>query len=183
MSNRLDISQQFYNDLGSFIRTKVENPEDANDILQDSLYKAHRNIHHLKDDKKFTSWLYQIIRNSIIDFYRKKRVNIDIDEIYIADEHTATDENDNQQLSNCLLSLISKLPDKYRYVLEISELGEMNQTEISRHLSLSISGTKSRIQRARKKLREIILDCCIVNNDKYGNIVEHECKNQNSGRC
>ncbi len=68
MTDSFDISQQFYNNLKKFIQTKIKNPEDVNDILQDSLYKAQKNIHLLKKDSKFTSWLYQIIRNSIIDF-------------------------------------------------------------------------------------------------------------------
>jgi len=183
MTDRLNISQQFYNDLKAFIGTKVENPEDVNDILQDSLYKAQKNIHLLKKDSKFTSWLYQIIRNSIIDFYRKKRVNIDIDEANIEDQNWQIDENDNKQLSKCLKSLIEELPDNYRDALLLFEISGMGLKDLSTHLSLTISGTKSRIQRGREKLREIILKCCTVNTDKYGNVVNHKCNKASTGCC
>ena len=45
MTDSFDISQQFYNNLKKFIQTKIKNPEDVNDTLQDSLYKAQKNIH------------------------------------------------------------------------------------------------------------------------------------------
>ena len=183
MSDKLDISQQFYNHLRAFIRTKIENPEDASDILQDSLYKAQLNIHLLKEDSKFNSWLYQIIRNSIIDFYRKKSVTIDSDNINIADEYWTLDDNDNEQISKCLKSLIQELPKEYREPLQLYELNEMSQEEISVHISLSVSGTKSRIQRARKKLRDIILQCCKVNTDKYGNVVANKRTSQITNCC
>ncbi len=183
MTDSFVITQQFYNDLKAFIRTKVENPEDVNDILQDSLYKAQKNIHLLKQNTKFNSWLYQIVRNSIVDFYRKKRINFNIDELDIQDEDKDIDENDNKQLSKCLKSLIEELPDNYRDALLLFEISGMGVKDLSTHLSLTISGTKSRIQRGREKLREIILECCTVNTDKYGNVVNHKCNKASTGCC
>lgn len=183
MTDSFDISQQFYNNLKKFIQTKIKNPEDVNDILQDSLYKAQKNIHLLKQNTKFNSWLYQIVRNSIIDFYRKQRINFNIDELNIQDEDKGIDENDNNELTKCLKPLLNKLPEKYRNALELTELNEMSQTELSNHLSLTKSGTKSRVQRAKKKLHDVILECCSIYTDSYGNILDHKCKKHPQNSC
>ncbi|NIX15052.1 MAG: sigma-70 family RNA polymerase sigma factor [Candidatus Dadabacteria bacterium] len=156
MLKSLDISQKFYNDLRSFIKTKISNPQDANDILQDSLLKAQKNIHLLNDDSRFNSCLYQIIRNSIIDFYRNQRIHFSIDELNLKDEHKEIEKNDNKQVTKCLKPLIKTLPEKYREAMELTELGDMNQEELSNNLSLTISGTKSRVQLARKKIKKCI---------------------------
>lgn len=55
----------------SLIRTKVSDPELAEDILQDSLLKAIRGLPDLEDDSKIISWFYQIVRNRIVDHYRR----------------------------------------------------------------------------------------------------------------
>jgi len=183
MTDSFDISQQFYNNLKKFIQTKIKNPEDVNDILQDSLYKAQKNIHLLKQNTKFNSWLYQIVRNSIIDFYRKQKINFSIDELNIQDADEDIDENDNNELTKCLKPLIKKLPEKYRSALELTELNEMSQTELSNHLSLTKSGTKSRVQRAKKKLHDVILECCSIDTDTYGNIIDYKCKKQPQNSC
>ncbi len=133
----LDISLQFYDNLKRFILTKVSNPEDANDILQDSLLKAQSNIHLLKESTKFTSWLYQIIRNSIIDYYRVRKVTLNIDETNIEDQFEYVEENDNNVLAKCLKMLLKQLPDKYREALELSELSDMSQSELSFSSSFS----------------------------------------------
>lgn len=183
MTDGLNITQQFYNNLKRFIQTKIRNPEDVNDILQDSLYKAQKNIHLLHQNTKFNSWVYQIVRNSIIDFYRKQRLNFNSDELNIHAEDKDIDENDNKELAKCLKPLIYKLPEKYRSALELTELNGVSQAELSNHLSLTRSGTKSRVQRAKKKLHDIILECCSISADAYGNILDYKCKKRLKRSC
>lgn len=183
MRNELDISEQFYVSLRGFIQSKVANPEDTNDILQDSLYRAQKEINSQKQYTKFTSWIYQIVRNSIIDHYRKKRLNVSLDELNLAIEESLNHNNENKDITKCMQSLIKELPDKYKVALQLTEFHNLSQLGLSKKLGLSVSGAKSRIQRARKKLREIILECCDIKSDTYGNILDHKCKNKSNIEC
>jgi RNA polymerase sigma-70 factor (ECF subfamily) len=68
----------------SFIRTRVADDSSAEDILQEVFLKIHQHIETLKDVKKLDSWIYQITRHTMIDFYRSKeqpKASLDATEI------------------------------------------------------------------------------------------------------
>ena len=71
------ISEPFYHHLHNFIRRHVSEPKDVEDILHNALYKAQRNINNLRQNTKLTFWLFQIVRMSIIDFYRAKDTTLE----------------------------------------------------------------------------------------------------------
>ena len=78
-----EIWNRFSTELLNFIVKRVNSIEEAEDILQDSFVKIYKNIDKLSNYKTFKSWLYLIVRNTIIDYYRKKKNNIET----ISDEH------------------------------------------------------------------------------------------------
>ena len=82
--------RQFHTRLKLFIITKVSNEDTADDILQDVFLKVHAKIDELKDVSKLESWLYQITRNSIIDYYRTKKQSHSIPAEIIEEETTET---------------------------------------------------------------------------------------------
>jgi len=69
-----DIWEEFGGKLHGFIRARVNDEQNAEDILQDVMVKIHLKSATLNEKDKLTSWLYQITRNTIIDFYRKKSI-------------------------------------------------------------------------------------------------------------
>ena len=71
-----------------------------------------------------------------------------------------------RELAACLSPLIERLPPLYRQALEVTELGGISQVEAAAELGLSVSGMKARVQRARRQLREQLLDCCHVELDR-----------------
>lgn len=70
--------------------------------------------------------------------------------------------------------MIDRLPEKYRQALILDEFEDLPQKQIAQELGLSLPGAKSRIQRARKKLKDILLDGCHFKFDRLGNIVSYE---------
>jgi len=66
---------EFHEKLTSFIRNRVADEDEAKDLLHDVFLKIHSHIDSLNTESKVESWLYQIARNSIIDYYRKKSRN------------------------------------------------------------------------------------------------------------
>lgn len=161
--------------LFNFIKSKVKDPDDSKDILQDVFLKVHSKIDSLRDSEKFQSWIFQITRNTINDHFKKNVY--DFSEMII--EETEEEKDLTENLSNCINGMIDQLPSKYREAIYLSEIKGVSQKELSDKLEMSYSGTKSRVQRGRNELKKLILNCCNVDYDIYGNIIDYNenCKN------
>lgn len=148
-------------ELRTFIQRRIENPLDAEDVLQDVLLKAYRQQHQLNDANSVRAWLYQIARHTIIDFYRLQRAQLVPLDAYaeLLPESTAEQDID-VDIIRCVVSLVDALPDKYRAALVAADLYEIPQHVLSDQLGLSYSGTKSRVQRGREKLRQLLEERC-----------------------
>ncbi len=162
--------------LKSYINTKLDEPDDVEDILQDVYIKASENLHQLKARGSLKSWLYRITHNTIMDYYRRRKHHEELPENIVSEEPDPIDEN-HQVIANCIRPLLSELPEKYRIPLELAELDGMSQTDIAVKLNLSLSGAKSRVQRGRKKLRDVMMACCDFEIIK-GGITDFQPKNE-----
>lgn len=173
MVTTTNIWQEFHQQLFNFINKRVKDKDIANDILQDVFIKIHLKLETLSHEDKLTSWVYQITRNSILDFYKKQKPQVDIPEslIEISEEKTY-----NAEMSNCLKPMIEQLPVDYKEAILQTELGNLSQKEYAQKIGISYSGAKSRVQRARQQLHQLFNECCKVESDKYGNIIEHICQ-------
>lgn len=163
--------KEFKDDLFGFIRKRVNNPEDARDILQDIFLKIHSKSASLKDSKSLTSWIYQITRNTIIDYYRSKKPHPDPEELQVEDE---IPEEFDKQFYKCLNSHISALPEAYQEAFRRIEIDGISQKEYAEEIGISYSGAKSRYQRAKKQLKELFVECCAVETDRYGNVLNSD---------
>lgn len=180
------IWNKFRNELLNFITARVNDEYKAEDILQEVFIKIYRNIEQLDDEAKLKSWLYKITKNTIIDYYRRRKSSdLYIEEVEDALGNEEENTNMNNEMLTCLKFFLYELPDKYKEPLEMYELKGMKHREISKELNISLSGSKTRIQRAREKLRKVLTECCEIEFDTYGNIVEykkkesHICSNDN----
>ena len=102
----------------------------------------------------------------------------DINELPLPDTHE--NENYNKETAECLLKLVEYLPETYKEVIIESDYKGMKQRVLGEKRGLSNSGSKTRIQRARKKLKAVLLNCCEVKSDNSGNIIEL-CNKDNVG--
>ncbi len=172
---------EYHQKLSSFIKSRVSD-DDSDDLLQDVFLKVHIQLGSLKSDTKVESWLYQITRNTVIDFYRtNKRLEelpkwIDQPE---ADESTTI----RRELSSCLEPMISQLPDKYRKAIQLSEIEGKTQKELSEKENLSLSGAKSRVQRGRLLLKSMLNDCCQMEFNKNNQFVSYDSKTRKCDCC
>ena len=157
--------------LEQFIRRRVSDPQAADDILQEVFVKIHTRLDSLRDESKLPAWVFQITRNAITDHYRRT-ARVDLTELdWTAPE--AAEDDVQAALSASLRRMIDELPPEYREALVLDAYEGIDQTEISARLGLSVSGAKSRVQRARAKLREMLLDCCHLEFDRRGGIVNY----------
>ena len=177
MPNSEMIYQEFRHALAGFIHKRVSNEEDAQDILQDVFVKIHQNIGRLRDDTRLSAWVYQITRNVINDYYRQSRELDELPDGVIdldMDVETAVSPNLTHEVAQWLRPMSEQLPPKYRQAVQLVEFDGMSQREMSKHLQISISGAKSRVQRGRKQLREILFACCDIEFDRQGNILGYQ---------
>ncbi|MFK7787633.1 MAG: sigma-70 family RNA polymerase sigma factor [Crocinitomicaceae bacterium] len=126
--NTAVIWKEFNHQLLAFVKAHVSNPEIAEDILQDVFVKIHQRSDQLIDSDKLGSWVYQITRNSIIDFYRKKKLPSSDLEV-VEQTWDETESNLNPQFVKCLMPFIRKLPEKYQDALNKTVYGDLSQKE------------------------------------------------------
>ncbi len=184
MKNINHIWDNFAEELKWFIRKQIKDSFDADDILQEVFIKIHRNIDSLNDETKIRAWIYQITRNTIIDFSRQRKIisgefpHVDFFEEY-------KEDNPADRLAASIKKMIDELPPKYAEPLCLNECYGLAQKEVAEKIGLSISGTKSRIQRGRQLLRDELMKCCHYEFDKYGTLIDYhpiECRKCKSAK-
>lgn len=164
----------FHKELKAFILNKTRNSADTDDILQEVFIKIIRNIDKVNQAENLRHYLYGIVRNAINDYFRNQKQVMDQSEI----EEKITEE-EAQSLNTtiaecCIKPFINKLPDNYRDALLITEFQDISQKELAEKLNISYSGAKSRVQRGKEKLKELLVQCCSYKSDSYGNIIDSE---------
>jgi RNA polymerase sigma-70 factor (ECF subfamily) len=158
---------ELHRELYGFVYPRVKDKVVAEDIVQDVFIRAHTKSAQLRDVKKIVGWIYQIARNAITDHYRQqsreiKPVNVDWE---------SNNHEYNECVGECLKIMMATLPDKYRKALELIEIDGLSQHDLAERLDISYSGARSRVQRARKMLREKMDELFLIKTDKYGNVI------------
>jgi RNA polymerase sigma-70 factor, ECF subfamily len=157
-------------DLRRFIRRRVPDHHVADDLLQETFVRVHRNIGTLQEADRLGAWVYRIARNVIHDHHRKAtRV------VALADADPVDDADDGQaRCGGCdwLDEMIRSLPEGYREAVQLSEIEGLSQQEVADRIGLSLSGAKSRIQRGRALLRGVLEQCCHFEFDVRGNMMD-----------
>lgn len=176
--------EEFSLPLKNYISRRVNNQQDVEDILQDVFYKIHKNICNLNNTEKIHAWIYRITKNAIIDFYRAQKNQMNhtelLDDII---SQTQDEVNANDEIAECLKSMVQNLPEKYKHAIILTEFENLTQKELGKRMGLSESGAKSRVQRARVKLKEMVLGCCQLEFDSMGNIIDYERQGDNCKYC
>jgi RNA polymerase sigma-70 factor, ECF subfamily len=167
--------ETFHVPLQQFIRRRVSDDATAEDLLQDVFLDIHQHIDTLRDVKKLESWIYQVTRHAIIDYYRSKRATTTLDvpealQLYeeLPDEDVVT------ELLPSVRAMVLSLPEQDRQALILTEYQGLTQKELAERLGLSLSGAKSRVQRAREKLKQQLLACCHFELDRRGHVIDYQ---------
>ena len=154
-----EVWQGFHEQLYAFIFKRVKNADLASDILQDVFEKIHANLHRLRSESKLRSWLYQITRNTIIDHFRDLNFHSDKSLPDVAE--TEDDLNIYQAAESCLIKFLNHIPDDQRDAIEKVYFQNISQKELAEELDISYSALKSRVQRGKQKLEELLRECCV----------------------
>lgn len=173
MFNSLEtVWEQFHTRLQKFIHSRVEDEATAEDILQEVFLRIHTHMETLSDSNRLESWIYQIARNAIIDHYRRRQALEEIPETVEAeDEFVEPDAADI--LASSMREMVEELPEPYRQALILTEYEGLTQSGLAERLGISLSGAKSRVQRARQRIKDDLLACCHFEFDRYGRVIDY----------
>ena len=184
---------ELHTGIRTFVRRRVRNPADADDIVQRVFLQVHRGLDDLEDGERLHGWIYRTARNAIIDHYRAAGPRREIasgDAVDLADIAggqllDASDDSEQAalaELAHCVEPLLRHLPPHDSEALRLTDIDGITQAEAARRLRLSVSGMKSRVQRARQRLKVVFDECCRLQLDARGGIMTYEERQQNACR-
>lgn len=145
----------------------TRNTEDAEDVQQETMLKAHRNLEQFEGRSRFTTWISRIAINEALMFLRKRRsaTHVPLEETMPPNEETLAEDGfhsgiegpetaySRKELRNLLTRAITNLRPAYRVVFLLRSIEHLSNTETARVLQISASAVKARMRRARTELR------------------------------
>ncbi len=165
------IWSQLSDDLRRFIRRRVADDHVADDLLQETFLRIHRNVDKVNETDRLAAWVYRITRNVIHDHYRAQNGDVSLAERDVVEGNDGKDQL-KASAGVWLDELIGQLPPTYQESVRLSEIEGLRQNEVADRIGLSVSGAKSRIQRGRAMLRDVLDQCCVFQFDRQGNLMD-----------
>jgi RNA polymerase sigma-70 factor, ECF subfamily len=168
--------------LQAFVAARLNDPELAADITQDVIVRSIASGALERVDNP-AAWLYRSARNAVIDQYRTRRIHDSLDNSDAWPDPDASDDLPNdatRQLSKCLQPLLDQLPPPARDALARVDIDGQTHKSAAHDLGISLSGMKSRVQRARRDLKQLLEHCCTVELDGGGGVTDYR---RNAGSC
>ncbi|PYM34184.1 MAG: RNA polymerase subunit sigma-24 [Candidatus Rokuibacteriota bacterium] len=142
----------------------TRNPPEADDLVQETYLRAFRFAHRFQAGTHLRAWLFQILRNTFLTFYRLREREAaiaddgvpdwDVPMFHDAPEDSASAMDAHTDLERAL----SRLPEEFRTVLLLAEVEGMPLEEVARVMSCPVGTVKSRIFRAKERLRGLLAD-------------------------
>ena len=167
-----DLVENYKRLVAHIVYTNVKNQNDRDDLCQEIFLKIYVNLSTFKFRCKLSTWIGKIAYNSCLNYFNKKKILIDDnfanmgenDEPANVIEQITSDENSpdlflhKKELGKIIEHKIQELPKKYQTVITLFHVDELSYNEMSEILNLSIDNIKVILFRARKMLREKILE-------------------------
>lgn len=174
----------FRDGLHRFLRSRLPSAADADDVLQEVFLRLHEGRARLTHHDRVQQWVYSIAHRAVADFYRARGRRpphaADVpDDLPAADDATpsgnlspyAGPHDVHEEVLSWLRPMIDELPEMYAVPLRMADVEGHTQQEVADALGLSRSGAKSRVQRGRALLGELLQRCCAVEFGREGRAV------------
>lgn len=164
-----DAWSRFKDRLHAFVLRRVGKATDADDVVQDVLLRLLQHGERIESDR-IAPWLFTTARNALTDRHRKQNRDPTVSDSENADGVASESPSDErQELTACVQPLLAMLSPDDRAVLEQVELAGTSQAQMATEADVPASTIKSRVQRARLRLREHFERCCAIELDARGN--------------
>ncbi len=155
-------------ELRRYLRSRLPDTAVAEDLLQDTFLKALAEGSRFCQLESSRAWLFRVAKNRLIDYHRSHRAH----EAIVGDlpESPAAETAVVDDLSQCLPRALTELSPADSEVIRLCDMEGISQVEYARLKGLSPAGAKSRIQRARKRLKSHLKRACQVRYDEAGKV-------------
>ncbi|HED09081.1 MAG TPA: sigma-70 family RNA polymerase sigma factor [Caldithrix abyssi] len=148
----------YLDEMLSFARSRIKDPQLAADAVQDSLLKALNHKNSLRQEHSLRAWLYQILRNTINDLYRKNKRHFTEP---IDDPDSLAEQEELERIAcRCIEKLLPALNKDYAYIIRELELRQQPVKEISAQLKITPNNLKVKRHRARQQLKQRLEQTC-----------------------
>ena len=143
-------------------------PAAAEDILQSAYVKALKHGSQLRDEESVAAWFYRILRNAIIDHYRRVSARSKANELFGAEAPTSYEVELEQKVCTCIGDVISDLKTEYREAIEHVDLAGESVESFAQLQNTTANNVSVRLHRARKAVATKLVQVC-------GVCTEHKC--------
>jgi RNA polymerase sigma-70 factor (ECF subfamily) len=171
--------------LRAFLARRVPPGVEAEDLLQDVFVRVVRHLGTLRATDRPEAWLFQIARNALRDTLRaRQRRDGRTDPLEIdlpAEPDMAAVRQAEAELAPCLTAMIGRLAEPYRTAIDLTSVRGLTQADAARYAGISVSGMKSRVQRGRERLRQMLVACCQIDVDVRGGVSDFHLRS--TGAC
>ncbi len=152
-------------ELRGYLTRQLGDPAEAEDLLQTTFVKAIAEGAGFCQLDNPRAWLFRVARNLLIDRVRRHRDTVAVDDnLSVPEEEIPAVES----LAECLPHALQDLDTDDREAITLCDLEGMTQADYAAARGLSLPGAKSRVQRARKRLKQVLQDRCQVRFDEQG---------------
>lgn len=154
-------------ELRGYLAHRVGNSHLAEDLLQEIFVKAMRQGRDFCNLDNARAWLFQVARNALIDYQRLHRETVELPD----DIPQVTEQADPVvALSACVGRVLSELSEEDRDIIEQCDLNGMKQQDYAKAHGLTLAAVKSRLLRARQRMRDTLSVNCKVQFDEQGRV-------------
>lgn len=168
---------EFAGPLRAFVSRRVPTGIDPDDVVQEVFLRVVRHLPSLRDSERLEGWLYQIARNALRDAFRSRRRRdargTPVEGDLPAGPPTEDVRAAEAELAPCLAPMVARLPEPYKSAVQLTSLQGLTQTAAASQAGISVSGMKSRVQRGRSLLKQMLLRCCQVEVDARGGVADY----------
>ena len=163
--------------LRAFVARRVPAGIEPDDVVQEVFLRVVRHLPSLRDAERLEAWLFQIARNTLRDAMRARQRRDNRTDTLEADVPAGAEIEDvraaEAELAPCLTPMVARLAEPYRQAIELTSLHGLTQAEAAKRAGVSVSGMKSRVQRAREQLKAMLLQCCEVDMDRRRGVSDY----------
>jgi RNA polymerase sigma-70 factor (ECF subfamily) len=157
-------------ELRAYLAHRLSNSHLAEDMLQEVFIKAMRQGKDFCSLDNSRAWLFQVARNALIDFHRLHHETIEVPDDIPAEEPSS---EPLLALGACVSRVLTEIPSEDRDIIEQCDLNGMKQKDYAAKHGLTLAATKSRLLRARQKMRDTLSTNCKVHFDANGRVEGH----------
>lgn len=146
----------------SFVQKHVNSKDDAEDIVQSACMRCVEKLESIREDDSVVAWFYRVLRNAIIDYYRRRASYNRKAEAFARDfkDELAPPQEIREQVCRCVIPVLGSLKPEYRDALTLVDIQDRSLKHLASTIQISGNNAAVRVHRARQALRKQVQITC-----------------------